>query len=138
MLRVLVILVALTTMARADEDFAPKAKRLTTEALERYDSEIDSRNFLLRINDLLDDSLLTNAKNARVHVVEAKEDFDKDPGFHKLEDVKVATDRLQNAITAYRAEAKTNALKVAGGLALAVIVVFGGAIFAFVKRKARR
>lgn len=137
MLRVLVIIVALCGVARAQE-FAPDARKVTDPALARYDTEIDSRNFLLRINDLIDDALITNVKHARSRLIEAKAAFDKDQSLGALEDVQIAAKRLQGSIDTYRAEAKSTTLKIGAGLALAVIVVFGGAIFAIMKRKAAR
>lgn len=137
MLRVLVIVVALCGIARS-QDFSPEARKVTDAALARYESDIDSRNFLLRINDVIDDARITNVKNARTHLIAEKAGFDKDPSMRGLEDVQTAAKRLQSSIDAYRAEAKTTALKIGGGLALAVIVLFGGAIFAIMKRKAGR
>jgi hypothetical protein len=137
MLRVLVIVVALCGLARA-QDFSPEARKVTEPALARYENEIESRNFLLRINDMLNDSLITNVKHARAHLVEAKATFDKDPSLGHLEDVQTTAKRLQSSIDEYRSEAKSTMLKVGAGLALAVLVLFGGAIFAIIKRKARR
>lgn len=137
MLRVLVMIVLLCGVARAQE-FAPEARKVTDAALARYKSEIDSRNFLLRINDVIDDARITNVKHAHANLVETKAAFDKDPSLRGLEDVQTAAKRLQGSIDTYSAEAKSTTLKIGAGLALAVIVLFGGAIFAIMKRKAAR
>lgn len=137
MLRVLVAIVALCGLARA-QDYSPEARKLTHAAVARYESDIASRNFLLRINDLLDDARITNVKHAHSYFLSAEKEFDKDDTYRHFEDVQNAAKRLNASIDVYRAEAKSTMLKVGAGLALAVLVVFGGAIWAIIKRKARR
>lgn len=148
MLRVLVILVAFLGVARAEmhvsEDPNRDARKLNEETLARYDSEIGSRNPLLRLYDLFDDARITNCKNARLHFVESKQAFDKVPKddvpelHYRLREMQDAAKMVDRSIDAYRAEAKSTMLKMIAGLGLVVLLVFGGAIWAIVKRRSAR
>lgn len=142
MLRVLVIVVALTGVVHADPNV--DARKLGEVTLARYDREISDRNPLLKLYDLLDDARITNCKHARENFVEAKTAFDKVPKddepelYYRLHDMQESAKAVDRSIDAYRAEAKTTMLKVIAGLVLGGLLLFGGAIFAVVKRRARR
>lgn len=148
MLRVLVIVVALMGVAHAQMDLSANpqrdARNLTEETLARYDSEIASRNPLLRLYDLFDDALISNAKYARKHFDEAKEAFDKVPKGDeadlqdKLREMKQQAKAVNRTIDAYKVEAKGTMLKMVGGLVLIGLFIFGGAIWAVIKAKAAR
>lgn len=142
MLRVLVIVVALTGVVHADPNV--DARKLTEETLGRYDREISDRNPLLKLYDFIDDARITNCVHAREHFVLAKADFDKVPKddepelYYRLKEMQGRAKTVNHSIDEYRAEAKTTMLKVIAGLALGVLLLFGGAIWALVKRKAAR
>jgi len=148
MLRVLVILVALVGVAHAEmqvsEDPNKDARKLSEETFARYDSEIGSRNPLLRLYDLFDDARIVNCKNARVHFEEAKTAFDKVPKddvpelHYRLHDMQETAKGVNRAIDAYNAEAKSTMMKMIAGLALIGLLIFGGAIWAVIKAKAAR
>lgn len=148
MLRVLVMLVALVGVVHAEmqvsEDPNKDARKLAETTLARYDSEIGSRNPLLRLYDLFDDARITNCKHAREHFVEAKTAFDKVPKddvpelHYRLHDMQESAKSVDRAIDAYKAEAKTTMLKMIAGLVLVGLLIFGGAIWAVVKRRSAR
>ncbi|HSD90426.1 MAG TPA: hypothetical protein VLB44_23020, partial [Kofleriaceae bacterium] len=123
MLRVLVVLVALTGVARAD--LGSEARSVTDAALARYEDQIGGRNPLLKLYDLIDSSMLDNVKHAREHLIEAKADFDKQwkaheevEATHKLEELKQEVKAFDAEIDAYKKESKTTMWKLIGGLVL--------------------
>jgi hypothetical protein len=144
MLRVLVVLVALTGVARAD--LASEARSKTDAAFARYDDKIGGRNPLLKVYDLIDSSMLDNVKASRKHLVEAKEAFDKAWKAHeetdakfKLADLESEVKSLDREIDDYSKWGRTTMWKILGGLIFLGVAVFGGAIYAvFLRLRSRR
>lgn len=143
MIRVLLILVALVGVAHADT--ASEAKKITDDALARYQDAASTGSVLGKVWRLIEDSPYNNLVHAKDYVVEQKANLDKQvkageevEAELKLVDLKRAIETLDTEIASYKSYMKGTLWKLYGGLAFFIILAFGGSIWAFVKRRARR
>lgn len=140
MIRVLFVLIALVGVAHADT--ASEAKKLTNDALARYEAA-DTKTG--KVWALIDGSARENLVNAKNYVVESKADVDKQvkageevEAELKLNDLKTSIKTLDTEIDSYTSYMKSTQWKLYGGLAFFILLAFGGSIWMFIKRKARR
>jgi hypothetical protein len=135
-----VVLIALVGVAHADT--ASEAKKLTNDALARFDAANTKTG---KIWALIDGSAHDNLVNAKDHVVESKADVDKQvkageeiEAELKLNDLKTSIRTLDTEIDSYNSYMKGTQWKLYGGAAAFILLVFGGSIWMFIKRKTRR
>ena len=143
MIRVLIVLIALAGVAHADT--ASEAKKLTEASLARYNEAESAGSVFGKIWRLIDSSPHDNLVNSKNFMLEAKADVDKnikageevEAGF-KLEELKTSIADLDKECEVYKKEMKSKVLNMTAGIVIIVVGVFGMAIWAFIKRRARR
>ena len=142
MLRVVVILLALTVVARADETSTGRELYSTTAA--HYDDVVGHRNPLARLWDLSGNEEWTNLENSRKNLDESNKDFEdaiKENSAYqihsKLQDLRNSSDGVERKIEEYSSASKSMVWKLGLGVAVLVLLLFGGGLMALVRRKRR-
>lgn len=142
MIRVLVILIAMAASRVAHADTASEAKKITNDALSRYNAANTKTG---KVWALIDSSPHDNLVLAKDRVVESKADVDKElkageevEAEIKLGDLKTSIKNLDSEIDSYNSYMKSTQWKLYGGAAAFILLVFGGSIWLFIKRKTGR
>lgn len=143
MIRVLVILIALVGVAHADT--ASDAKKMTDAAMSRYADAESTGSVMGKVWRLIESAPHDNLVHSKDYVLEAKSDIDKAlkageevEAELKLGDLKRSIETLDTEIASYKSYMKGTLWKLYAGLAFFIVLAFGGSIWMFIKRKARR
>jgi hypothetical protein len=141
----LTIMFLLVLGRTAHADTASDAKKLTDAALSRYTDAEKTGSVFGQLWRVIDSSPHDNLVNAKDYVVSAKADVDKELKANqeveaelKLDALKRSIADLDTEIEAYRKDMKSTLWKLYAGTALFIIAVFGGAIWAFIRRRGAR
>lgn len=143
MMRTLIALVLLAGVAHADT--ASESKKVTDDAMARWNAADNDRSVLAKLWDLIDSTAWDNMKRAKEQVLDRKKDIDKrlknnEPvdAELRLQDLKRDVKMMDRDIDEYKSSTKATEWKLLAGIVIFVVAAFGATIWGFIRRRARR